>query len=150
MVGPNIEQIEVKHPRFLYVVTIRRMFNPFVWGVCGRQDRKTEFQSVVLFKKKCRQKEADSFLCTARFSNLHFCMVERLHIGKMIRERLEADGRTVVWFAAQIHCSRVNAYKIFSKESIDVELLCRICSVLNHDFFLDISSFLKNSQTVSK
>lgn len=77
-------------------------------------------------------------------------MAERLHIGKMIRERLVADGHTVVWFATQIRCSRVNAYKIFSKENIDVELLCRICGVLNHDFFLDISSFLNNSQTVSE
>ncbi len=80
---------------------------------------------------------------------LTFFMGDSLHIGKMIRKRLEADGHTVVWFASQIHCSRVNAYKIFSKRSIDTELLIRICKALDHDFFRDISNSLYSIQGVT-
>lgn len=48
VVGPNIEQTEVKHPRFLYVV-IKNVLNPFAWDVCGQQDKQesSEQRSVV-------------------------------------------------------------------------------------------------------
>ncbi len=62
-----------------------------------------------------------------------------MHIGNCIRKRLKETGRTVSWFAAQICCTRTHAYKIFRKENIDTELLERICRVLEHDFFEDIS-----------
>lgn len=76
--------------------------------------------------------------------------MEKPHIGKMIRTQLDLEGISVVCFAKQIHCSRVNAYKIFMKENIDIELLFRISRCLHHDFFMDLSSFLNTAPDVSK
>ena len=58
-----------------------------------------------------------------------------MHIGEAIRKELERQGKTVVWFAEQLSYTRANIYKIFEKSSIDTELLYRISSVLNLDFF---------------
>ena len=65
-----------------------------------------------------------------------------MHIGKAIRQTLEEQGKTVVWFAEQLPCSRVNAYKIFEKQSIDTEMLRRISIILNVDFFKKYSESL--------
>ena len=46
---------------------------------------------------------------------------------------------TVVNFARAIPCSRVHAYKIFQKATIDTGLLLRICIVLSYNFFKDYS-----------
>jgi len=58
-----------------------------------------------------------------------------MHIGEAIRKELERQGKTVVWFAGQLSYTRANIYKIFEKSSIDTELLYRISTVLNMDFF---------------
>ncbi|MCD8302008.1 MAG: hypothetical protein LUC44_03205 [Prevotellaceae bacterium] len=63
-----------------------------------------------------------------------------MHIGNCIRKKLKEGGHSVSWFALQICCTRTHCYKIFRKESIDTELLERICRVLNHNFFEDISN----------
>lgn len=65
-----------------------------------------------------------------------------LHIGQLIEQELRRSGRSVTWFARQIHCDRVNAYDIFRRKSIDTSLLLRISIALNHDFFTDISHYL--------
>jgi hypothetical protein len=43
-------------------------------------------------------------------------MHEELHIGKLIKAELARQGRTITWLAAQIGCSRQNAYKIFDRK----------------------------------
>lgn len=48
-------------------------------------------------------------------------------------------GCTVTWFARQLNCERRNAYNIFERSNIDIELLMRISKVLGHDFFEDLS-----------
>ena len=58
-----------------------------------------------------------------------------LHIGKLIREELHRQERTVSWFARKLFCDRTNVYDIFQRKSIDTELLLRISVILNHDFF---------------
>lgn len=62
-----------------------------------------------------------------------------MHIGRNIRKKLKEDGHSVTWFAEQICCTRTHVYKIFNRSSIDTEVLIRICQVLNHDFFEDMS-----------
>lgn len=64
-----------------------------------------------------------------------------LHIGNSIRSVLAAQGRTASWLAAQIPCDRTNVYKIFKHESIDVATLRKIGSILQHDFFKELSEF---------
>lgn len=62
-----------------------------------------------------------------------------LHIGKMIRQELEKQGRKMSWFAAQIHCDRTNAYRILQRKNMDLELLIRISQVLEHNFVADVA-----------
>ena len=63
------------------------------------------------------------------------------HIGKAIKEVFDRQPRscTATWFARQINCHRANVYDIFSRPSIDCELLERISTALNHNFFLDLA-----------
>lgn len=68
-----------------------------------------------------------------------------IHIGSLIRQKLQEQGRTVTWFAFVLHCDRTNVYKIFQKSSIDSSLLYRISCVLNYDFFAEYTYLLKNS-----
>ena len=58
-----------------------------------------------------------------------------MHIGQAIKEELDRQGRTVVWFAKELSYTRTNIYKIFEKSSIDTELLYRISTILKLDFF---------------
>ena len=58
-----------------------------------------------------------------------------MHIGKLIREQVEKQDKTVVWLAEQLSCSRTNIYKIYERPSIDTGLLLRISKVLGYNFF---------------
>ena len=72
-----------------------------------------------------------------------------IHVGRMIEAELRRQDRTVSWLARSICHERSSIYKIFSRKSVDVYLLLRISILLNHDFFLDISSAI-NSRKVSR
>ena len=71
-----------------------------------------------------------------------------IHVGQMIEAELRRQDKTVSWLARSICHERSSIYKIFSRKSLDVYLLLRISMLLNHDFFLDISSAI-NSRKVS-
>lgn len=71
-------------------------------------------------------------------------MPEEIHIGHLIEAELHRQERTVVWLARQINCDRRNVYDIFSRASMDTNLLIRLSKVLNHDFFQDISKLVKS------
>ena len=58
-----------------------------------------------------------------------------IKIGELIREQLRDQGKTVVWLARQLSCSRNNVYKIFRSYSISTQALLRISKILNYDFF---------------
>jgi len=58
-----------------------------------------------------------------------------MHIGKLIRNKLDKDGRTAAWLAKQIPCSEKHIYKIFEKQDIHPQQLRRISIVLKFDFF---------------
>ncbi len=62
-----------------------------------------------------------------------------MHIGKRIKDVLKQEGRTARWLACNIPCERTNVYNIFHRKSIDTRLLQRICEVMQHDFFTDLS-----------
>ena len=69
-----------------------------------------------------------------------------MHIGQIIRQELENQGRSVVWLAKQMSYSRTNIYKIFDRPSIDADVLLRISLVLGVDFFKYYSAELKNKK----
>lgn len=58
-----------------------------------------------------------------------------IHIGKIIRDKLNEQGRSVTWLAQQIPCSRNHMYKIFNNSSINTDLLLRIAKVMDYNFF---------------
>lgn len=69
-----------------------------------------------------------------------------IHIGKQIRLKMEECKKTVVWLAEQLSCSRTNVYKIFDKYSIDTEMLARISTILDFDFFSLYSKDIKENK----
>lgn len=73
-----------------------------------------------------------------------------MEIGKLIRERLEAQGHTVVWLSQQLACSRTNVYKIFEKDHLDTLLLMRICVILEYDFFKALSENYREQRSYYK
>ena len=58
-----------------------------------------------------------------------------IHIGRLIREQLKADQRSVSWLAREIHCTRNHVYKIFNKPSLDGDLILKISVAMNFNFF---------------
>jgi transcriptional regulator with XRE-family HTH domain len=56
------------------------------------------------------------------------------HIGSIIRQKVKERRIKMIDFAAAIHCSRPNAYSIFHRKSINVDLLQLISKALDYDF----------------
>lgn len=57
-----------------------------------------------------------------------------IHIGSLIKEKMRERGLSVSDLAYALHYERTNIYKIFKRNSIDVDLLMRISKVLDYDF----------------
>lgn len=68
---------------------------------------------------------------------------EPIFIGKIIEEELRSQERTVTWLSRKIHCDRRNIYDIFSRTSIDTDLLYRLSLALHKDFFAYFSTNLQ-------
>ena len=62
-----------------------------------------------------------------------------MHIGQKIKEVLEQRHKPVTWLAREIDCERTNVYNIFSRKDISTGLLLKIGTILEHDFFKELS-----------
>lgn len=69
-----------------------------------------------------------------------------MHIGKLIREQVDSQGKSVVWLANQLSCSRTNVYKIYERPSIDTGLLLRISLILQYNFFAPYSEKIERQK----
>lgn len=69
-----------------------------------------------------------------------------MHIGQLIKQELANQGRTIVWFAKQMDCSRAGVYKMFAQPSMETDRLLFISTLLNVDFFKAYSNELKQAQ----
>lgn len=67
-------------------------------------------------------------------------------IGQLIKDELNAQERSVAWFARKLCLDRSNVYCLFQKNSIDTSLLTRISLVLNKDFFSLLSEYVQQRQ----
>lgn len=67
-------------------------------------------------------------------------------IGRLIKEELERQERSVAWFARKLSCDRSNVYRLFHKRSIETDLLIRISVVLNRDFTMEISKIINEKR----
>jgi len=72
-------------------------------------------------------------------------MCKPLQIGKLIRQELRKQGRTVVWLSQQLYINRSTCYRIFHGNSIDTQLLLQVSQLLGVDFFALYSKFLKEN-----
>lgn len=71
-----------------------------------------------------------------------------IHIGHLIQAQLKADQRSVGWLSREIGCTRNHVYKIFSKASLDSDLILRISKTMNFNFFQYYTAeFLKSMKT---
>jgi len=59
-----------------------------------------------------------------------------VNYGQEIRKVLKQRGMTVAEFARRINKSRENAYDIFKRKSLDIDLLNTISQTLEYDFVL--------------
>jgi hypothetical protein len=64
----------------------------------------------------------------------------------MIQAKMKADGRSVRWLAQQLHCTSSNIYKMYEKQSIDINLLLQVAQLLQVDFFAYYSNVLKEKK----
>jgi transcriptional regulator with XRE-family HTH domain len=62
-----------------------------------------------------------------------------MHIGQLIRERLDKSGMKKSEFARRINKTSQNVYDIFERKSIDTGLLRQISEVLEFNFFETLS-----------
>ena len=70
---------------------------------------------------------------------------ENIHVGHLIQAQLKADKRSVGWLSREIGCTRNHVYKIFNKASLDSDLIFRISTAMNFNFFQYYTAeFLEN------
>ena len=60
-----------------------------------------------------------------------------IHIGNIIKDKLEHKKISITQFAEDINCTRRNVYKIFNKSNIDTELLLRVNEAIGENLFLN-------------
>lgn len=62
--------------------------------------------------------------------------INRLNLGKIVLQKVEENGMSKAKFAELVGIARQNVDKtVFSKHSLDTDLLCRISEVLECNFF---------------
>jgi len=64
--------------------------------------------------------------------------LKNIHIGSIIKQKFEESSMNITEFAKKIHLDRTSIYKVFLRKSIDTELLIKISSTLNYDFYNEV------------
>lgn len=57
----------------------------------------------------------------------------KIHLGKIIQEKVNKSGLTITEFAEKINLSRPAVYQMFNKQSVDSDLLVRISLILKEN-----------------
>jgi len=68
-----------------------------------------------------------------------------IHIGQLIKKRLQETGMSKTEFARRINKTSQNVYDIFERKTIDSGLLYTISTILDFNFFEPYSLAIKNS-----
>ena len=67
-------------------------------------------------------------------------MTNDLHIGKVIKQKLKEQDRSIAWLAKQLSYDRGNLSRILQYTDIHSSVLRRITKILNYDFFKHFSA----------
>ena len=62
-----------------------------------------------------------------------------INIGKIIKDELDRQGKSVGWLAKELECNRSTVYRYVARNSIDTAILAEISIILKKDFFKIIS-----------
>ncbi|MDR2292092.1 MAG: XRE family transcriptional regulator [Prevotellaceae bacterium] len=76
-----------------------------------------------------------------------------VHIGNIIRQKVNESSLTVTEFARLINKTRENVYDIYKRPSIDTALLLQISKILDYNFFKHFKEkekFYENSDIISE
>ncbi len=65
-------------------------------------------------------------------------MMKDIHIGSIIRAKLEESPLSIAEFAERINRTRPTVYDIFLRKSIDTDLLIKISEVLDYNFLQEV------------
>ena len=74
---------------------------------------------------------------------------EKVPIGKLIKLKLNEDGRSMLWLAKKLNHNHSSLCKILKNDHINTELLLEICTILEHDFFAYFSTFLTAGKSIT-
>lgn len=72
---------------------------------------------------------------------------EDYHVGQRIMTVLKERGRGITWFAERMNSDRSNMYKILARPHLNSEFILRASLILDHDFFKDISEWMKSAKS---
>ena len=64
--------------------------------------------------------------------------MKNVHIGSIIRTKLEESQQSIAEFAERINRTRPTVYDIFNRKSIDTDLLIKISEVLGYNFLQEV------------
>lgn len=64
--------------------------------------------------------------------------MKNIHIGSIIRCKLEESSLSIAEFADRINRTRPTVYDIFNRKSIDTDLLVKISEVLDYNFLQEV------------
>ena len=62
-----------------------------------------------------------------------------MNIGRRIYEVMCERGYTAAWLAQRVPCERSNIYNVFRRKSVSIDLLFVFSTLLQHDFFAELS-----------
>ena len=65
-------------------------------------------------------------------------MENDIHIGSIIKKKVEESKMSIAEFAEKIYCDRTTVYDLFKRSSIDIERLIRISKVLGYNFLVKV------------
>ena len=71
-----------------------------------------------------------------------------LHIGKIICEQLQKDGRKKKWLAEQVNCTLSALCKTLKNKSIHTDMLLQISLACKYNFAEHISNYYKEHSDV--
>ena len=74
-------------------------------------------------------------------------MLDEIHIGRLISQKLKEKERPVAWLARQVNCNDANLGRMLrNSQHIHSELLLRISIALDEDFFACYSEKVKEQR----
>ena len=75
-------------------------------------------------------------------------MKERIHIGELIKEKLDENRQAISWLAKKVYCDPSNFNQSLKNNQIDTELLLLISKTMHIDFFKYYSDLLRHDNIV--